>query len=82
MEVLHVYYAHALASVYNEGLYAEMYSISLAAVSIHDYALSLIIWYTHISCGNIKIGGRFQVTKFETHWRILKAFDCDCAEIS
>ncbi len=28
----------ALASVYNEGLYAEMYSINLAAVSTRDYA--------------------------------------------
>lgn len=41
MEVLHVYYARALASVYNEGLYAEMYSINLAAVSARDYAFEL-----------------------------------------
>lgn len=41
MEVLHVYYARALASVYNEGLYADMYSINLAAVSTCDYAFEL-----------------------------------------
>lgn len=41
MEVLHVYYARAFASVYNEGLYAEMYSIHLAAVSTRDYAFGL-----------------------------------------
>ena len=41
MKVLHVYYAHALASVYNEGLYAEMYPINLAAVSTRDYAFEL-----------------------------------------
>ena len=32
------YYARALASLYNEGLYAEMYSINLAAVSTRGYA--------------------------------------------
>ena len=48
MEVLHVYYARALASVYNEGLYAEMYSINLAAVSTCDYAFELNnLIYTH-----------------------------------
>lgn len=41
MEVLHVYYSRALASVYKDGLYAEMYSITLAAVSTCDYAFGL-----------------------------------------
>lgn len=39
MEVLRVYYSRALA--YNEGLYAEMYSIDLAAVSTRDFAFGL-----------------------------------------
>lgn len=39
MKVLHVYYA--LASVYYEGLYAEMYSLDLAAVSTRDSAFWL-----------------------------------------
>lgn len=48
MEVLRVYYARALASVYNEGLYAEMYSIILAAVSTRDYAFGLdYVTHTH-----------------------------------
>lgn len=41
MEVLRVYYSRALASVYKDGLYAEMYSITLAAVSTCDYAFGL-----------------------------------------
>lgn len=59
MEVLPVYYARALASVYNEGLYAEMYSINLAAVSTRYYAFGLnnVI---HISCGNIKLEADFK----------------------
>lgn len=40
MEVLHVYYACALTSVYN-GFYAEMYSVNLAAVSTSAYAFGL-----------------------------------------
>lgn len=45
MEVLHVYYALALASVYYEGLYAEMYSINLAALSTQHLTMlfSLIV---------------------------------------
>lgn len=40
MEVLHVYYGSCLRScLYNEGLYAQMYSINLAAVrNRSDYA--------------------------------------------
>lgn len=73
--------ARALASVYNEGLYAEMYSINLAAVSTCDYAFELNnLIYTHFMW-IWKIGGRFEVIQLETHWHILKAFDCDCAEI-
>lgn len=59
MEVLHVYYARALASVYNEGLYAEMYSIDLAAVSTRDYAFGLNnVIRTHFMLKQ-RIGGRF-----------------------
>lgn len=39
--MLHIYYACALALVYNEGLYAEMYSVNLAAVSTRGYAFEL-----------------------------------------
>lgn len=64
MEVLRVY---ARASVYNEGLYAEMYPINLAAVSTRDYAfLGLIMLHTPVSCGN-EIEGGFQVTQLGTH---------------
>lgn len=49
MEVLCVYYARALASISYECLYAEMYSISLATVSKHDYASELSnLIYTHL----------------------------------
>lgn len=67
MEVLRVYYARALASVYNECLYAEMYSISLAAVSKRDYAFELSnLIYTHFMWKH-KIGRRFHGTRLETH---------------
>lgn len=63
MEVLCVYYARALASIYYECLYAEMYSISLATVSKHDYASELSnLIYTHLK----RSEGWFQVTQFET----------------
>lgn len=76
MEVLHVYYACALASVYNEGLYAEMYSIDLAAVSTRDYAFGLNNLIHTIHVVNLRqISGN--------NWKlILKAFDGDCAERS
>lgn len=46
--------ARALASVYNEGLYAEMYSINLAAVSTCDYAFELnnLIHTLHVDMKN------------------------------
>lgn len=66
MEVLHVYYARALASVYNEGLYAEMYSINLAAVSTRDYAFWLNnLIPTHFMWKH-KIGGGFLVTQLDS----------------
>lgn len=64
MEVLHVYYARALASVYNEGLYAEMYSIHLAAVSTRGYAFGLNnVMHTHFMQQH-QIRGRIQVTNW------------------
>jgi len=65
MEVLlRVYYARALASVYNEGLYAEMYPIDLAAVST-DFAFGLNN-VMHTFHEETKSRGRNQVT----HWRL------------
>lgn len=60
MEVLHVYYARALASVYNEGLYAKMYFINLAAVSTCDYAFELDDSIMHTFLRKLKIGGGFK----------------------
>lgn len=69
--MLHVYYALALASVYNEGLYAEMYSINLAAVSTRDYAFELNdLIFAHFMWKR-KIRGRFSSN---TIGRKLKAF--------
>lgn len=67
MEVLHVYYTRALASVYNEGLYAKMYFINLAAVSTCDYTFELVDSMCTRFVRKLKIGGRFQATRLATH---------------